>query len=131
MISMVAVMLGAFEHESLLLQEDPPPAMAPVPESDATTSAAAERATDTPPEAASAQPHPAPAGKHWTKAGADTGTEGTFRSETQVFWTPSAGDFFVLWRVPEFGTAFACTGVPPHLGQHARAHVSGVRALRL
>lgn len=110
--SMVAVMLGALEHESLLLQGDTPGITASA-EGDA-----GRLHADT------------AAGKHWTKAGADTGTEGTFRSETQVFWTAPAGDFFVLWRVPELSTAFAATGVPPHLGQHARSRVAGVRALR-
>lgn len=112
-LTMVATMVGALEHESLLLQgRDWSGADLVVVNGDipATTQGSREA---------------------FSQVGSESGTEGTYRSETQVLWTAPADDFLATWRVPEQGPARTRAEIPPHLGSQARFRVTGVLSLRI
>lgn len=111
--SMVATMLGALEHESLLFQ-GMPCTKAEIVVVNSERPAATQGSADS-----------------FSRDGSETGTEGTYRSETQVLWTAPTDDFLTTWRVPEFGPTGTRAEIAPHLGSQARFRITGVLALRI
>lgn len=112
-LSMVATMVGALEHESLLFQE------------------MGYSGTDLVMVNGDFSATTQSSGEAFSRDGSETGTEGTYRSETQVLWTAPTDDFLRTWRVPEQGPARTEIEIPPHLGSQARFRVAGGLALRI
>lgn len=113
MLSMVATMLGALEHESLLFQ------------------GTACMAADLPTVIGEVPAATPGSGEAFSRDGAETGTEGTYRSETRVLWTAPADGFLTSWRVPAYDPPGTRIEIPPHLDSQARFRVTGVLALRI
>jgi hypothetical protein len=113
MLSMVATMLGALEHESLLFQ------------------GSACMAADLSPVIGGVSVAIPDSGEAFSRDGAETGTEGTYRSETQILWTAPADGCGTSWRVPAYDPFGTRVEIPPHLDSQARFRVTGVLALRI
>lgn len=111
--SVVATMLGALEHESLLFQDK------------ACTEAKIAVANSENPVTAQG------AANSISRDGSETGTEGTYRSETQVLWTAPTDDLLTSWRVPEYDSTATRLETAPHLSSQARFRVARVLALRI
>ncbi len=112
LISIVAILLGALEHESLVLQN--------------------EAGAKSPPAGlAEGVECPSAASEVWTSFASDTGTEGTFRAESHTWGTTP------FWRLQSRAQdrrqdlVFAASVAPLHLGRQARSRMTGVRARRL
>ena len=105
--SMAALLLGVFEHESLLFQRAVAAAELPsVPE--------ASRSLE-----------------GFGLVDRDGGPEGTFRSEGKFLCSVPTMAPRLIWRLPAPRTVSESAALPLHLRAHSRARISGVRALRL
>jgi hypothetical protein len=103
---MAAVLLGALEHESLVLQAD-------------------AAITEMQPGAACAKSPDIAGAPH------ESGTEGTYRSESHRHWTAPAPNDGPIWRIHAVPVGDRCGSAPLHLAQQARSRLIGVLALRL
>jgi len=113
LLGMVAVLLGALEHESLVLTPDC-----------AARSLAGDERVGSHGDSSDA----------YAQLGAiphDSGTEGTFRAVFHFFRTAPGMNSLPAWQLHGSSVSSDCTGVPLHLVQQARFRHIGVIALRL
>ena len=112
-LGMVAVLLGALEHESLVLQADFSPGDLPVSQT------------------LLKDGHAIDEDSHLVAFPRESGTEGTFRSENSFLSTAPAGSRRVCRRFRLISAGTGQSGTVVHRFQHARSRRVGVLALRL